>query len=199
MQRRKEELRTIRKRQARNDSDSWQWRLTFCGQRMGHNYYAYYMIDQIMIQNPQIKGIVEIGTAHGALTTVLGLWGIKRNIPVLSLDRNGRLHDKTIFDRLGIEFIEADENSEMVAKKIIGMCHDPIFIYCDGGNKPREFNDWAPIIRPGSVIAVHDWGVEIGPEDVNESIELYGFEPFMPERWERMNVQMAIWTREESY
>jgi cephalosporin hydroxylase len=195
MQRRKEELHAIRKCQAKNDANSWQWRLTFCGQRMGHNYYAYYMIDQIMIQNPQIKGIVEIGTAHGALTTVLGLWGIKRTIPVMSIDCNRRLHDKVIFDRLGIEFIEADEDSEMVAKKIIGMCHNPIFIYCDGGNKPEEFRKWAPIIRPGSVIAAHDWGVEIGPKDIELYVDKYKLIPFMQDRWERMNVQMAIWRK----
>lgn len=195
MQRRTEELRAIRKRQTRNDAESWQWRLTFCGQRMGHNYYAYYVIDQIMIHNPQIKGIVEIGTAHGALTTVLALWSIKRNIPLVSIDRNGRLHDKAIFDYLGVEFIEADENSPKVNKKIMQMCYDPVFIYCDGGDKPAEFRKWAPAIRPGSVIAAHDWGVEIGPEDIGEADRLFGLKPFMPDRWERMNVQMAVWQK----
>lgn len=195
MQRRKDELRAIRKRQAKNDANSWQWRLTFCGQRMGHNYYAYYMIDQIMIHNPQIRGIVEIGTAHGALTTVLGLWGVKRTIPVLSIDCNRRLHDKTIFDYLGIEFIECDENSEEATENISAMCMDPVFIYCDGGDKPAEFRKWAPMIRPGSVIAAHDWGVEIGPADVERCVNKYNLTPFMPDRWERMNVQMAIWKK----
>jgi cephalosporin hydroxylase len=195
MQRRKEELREIRKRQAKNNANSWQWRLTFCGQRMGHNYYAYYMIDQIMIQNPQIKGIVEIGTAHGALTTVLGLWGVKLGIPVVSMDHNAGLHDEAIFERLGVEFIECDENSEEATENISAMCMDPLFIYCDGGNKPEEFRKWAPIIRPGSVIAAHDWGVEIGPKDIELYVDKYKLIPFMQDRWERMNVQMAIWRK----
>lgn len=195
MQRRKEELRAIRKRQARNDDKSWQWRLTFLGQRMGHNYYAYYMIDQIMIQNPQIKGIVEIGTAHGALTTVLGLWGVKLDIPVVSMDLNARLHDKAIFKRLGVEFLACDENGEEATNRILKMCKYPVFIYCDGGNKPAEFNKWAPVIPPGSVIAAHDWGVEIGPEDAARCVGKYNLTPFMPDRWDKMNVQMAIWQK----
>ena len=80
-----------------NSSNSWQWGLTFIGQEMQHNYYLYYTIDNIMIDNPNISGIVEIGTGFGALTTFLGLWGINRNIPVLSVDHKTK-HNRYIFD-----------------------------------------------------------------------------------------------------
>ena len=35
------------------------------------------------------------------------------------------------------------------------------FIYCDGGNKPAEFDLWMPFLRPGDVIGVHDLHNEI--------------------------------------
>lgn len=38
------------------------------------------------------------------------------------------------------------------------------FIYCDGGNKPAEFDLWAPFLRPGDVIGVHDLHKEIMEE-----------------------------------
>lgn len=45
--------------------------LTFVGQYIRHNYYEYYMLDDIIENNPQIKSIIEIGTGNGALTMVL--------------------------------------------------------------------------------------------------------------------------------
>ena len=38
------------------------------------------------------------------------------------------------------------------------------FIYCDGGNKPAEFDLWMPFLRPGDVIGVHDLDNEIMEE-----------------------------------
>jgi hypothetical protein len=47
------------------------------------------------------------------------------------------------------------------------------------------------------VIAVHDWEVEIGPEDTRRIETRLKLNPFMPERWNKMNVQMAIWQKGE--
>ena len=69
-----------------NSEKSWTWHITFVGQYMQHNYWLYHMLDNIIENNPQIKSIVEIGTGYGALTTVLGLYGIKKNIPVFTVD-----------------------------------------------------------------------------------------------------------------
>jgi len=52
----------------------------------------------------------------------------------------------------------------------------PAFIYCDGGNKPKEFNLYAPILRVGDYIAAHDWDyggyrrAEIRPKDVAKPV-----------------------------
>lgn len=196
MEKRREELLEIRQRQRRNDAESWQWRLTFCGQRMGHNYYLYYLIDQVFAHHPGIEGIVEIGTGHGAMTIVLGLWGAKRGIPVLSIDKNAGLHDRWLLSRLNVAFYQHDEFGKDAQWIIAKVLRDRrVFLVCDGGNKPKEFQMWAPEILPGSVIAVHDWGVEIGPEDVDGYVEECGLVPFLPKKWEHMNVQFAMWSK----
>lgn len=43
----------------------------------------------------------------------------------------------------------------------------PSFLYCDDGNKPREIQVYAPVLPPGSVLGVHDWGTEISEKDVS--------------------------------
>ena len=35
------------------------------------------------------------------------------------------------------------------------------FIFADGGDKIKEFKEYAPLLKPGDCIAVHDWGMEI--------------------------------------
>jgi hypothetical protein len=49
------------------------------------------------------------------------------------------------------------------------------FIYCDGGNKPREAALYWPILRPGDLLGVHDYsddpdakGPEVYPADVSD-------------------------------
>ena len=175
-----------------NSEDTWQWWLTFIGNRMQHNYYLYYMIDEIILDNLDIRGIVEIGTGYGALSTVLGLWGIANNIPVLTVDSR-KVHDEEVFKALKINFIQADEFSEELKNKInsfINRLNYPIFFVCDGGDKVREFNLWTPLLRPNSIIAVHDWTTELEYSDIKDTAEKY-CTPYKQERWNEMNVQLA--------
>jgi hypothetical protein len=188
-------MSAAKSRKRRNDDVSWQWWLTFIGQPMAHNYYLYYLVDRVFEEHPGIAGVVEIGTGHGALTTVLGLWGIKRDVPILTIDHRNT-HDDRIFDALGIRYLEADEYGEETAgavREIFG--RGPVFFICDGGDKPREFRFWAPRVPSGSVIAAHDWGVEIGPDDVTDVVRDNGLDPFLPDQWTRLNVQFAMWRR----
>jgi len=37
---------------------------------------------------------------------------------------------------------------------------------CGSGNKPLEMQTFAPMLRTGDYVAVHDWGTEIGYDDI---------------------------------
>ena len=55
------------------------------------------------------------------------------------------------------------------------------FVFCDGGDKAREFNTYAPLLKVGDCIAVHDWGQEIFLGQIEETVRTHGFvvdEPF---------------------
>jgi hypothetical protein len=55
------------------------------------------------------------------------------------------------------------------------------FIFCDGGDKAKEFNMYAPMLKPGDCIAVHDWGQEIHYPQIAQTIHDHGLvvdEPF---------------------
>ena len=43
-------------------------------------------------------------------------------------------------------------------------------IFCDNGDKPREFNLYAPLIKPGDCIVTHDWNTGIFQHQINDTI-----------------------------
>ena len=180
-----------------NSATSWTWHLTFVGQYMQHNYYEYYMLDDIIGNNPQIKSIIEIGTGYGTLAIVLGLHGIKKSVPVFTVDINPNLSKPvwSIFNTLGIQFHNGDVFSNVVIDKIISIINNqPTYIICDGGNKPKEFNFWAPKIPVNSIISAHDWGVEISMNHIKDIVNKY-LTPYMPKRWTEMNIQFATFKK----
>ena len=46
-------------------------------------------------------------------------------------------------------------------------------VFCDNGNKPREFNVFSQFLKVGDIIVVHDWNKEIFPENVKLPCEKY--------------------------
>tara|TARA_R110000765_G_scaffold55804_1_gene110460 strand:- start:229 stop:900 length:672 start_codon:yes stop_codon:yes gene_type:complete len=50
------------------------------------------------------------------------------------------------------------------------------FIFCDGGDKVKEFNNYAPLLKSGDCIAVHDWGHEIDTHNIQETLDSYNLE-----------------------
>ncbi len=177
-------------------ADALPWRTTLLGNRMQHNYWIYSVIDRVMIENPQIKSIVEIGTGFGCMTTIFGLWGIHRNIPVISIDKVHR-HHTHVLQKLGVEYVQDDIKSEDVQNKILNIVNSkPTWIFCDGGCKREELKLFAPKIPKDSIISAHDLGVEFIHKLHGQPLCDQGIlEPFHPEWWMEMNIQTAIYKK----
>lgn len=171
------------------------WHTTFVGQFMQHNYWLYRTVDVVMSQNPQIQSIIEIGTGYGALTSVFGLWGLKRNIPVVSIDHQ-RLYDRDLLTKLNVVLVNQDEFSDFTKDYITLTVNDkPTWIYCDGGNKTKEFLTFAPLIPSGSIISAHDLGVEFSDQIAMNQLGPNIVTPYLPELWNDLNIQLAIFKR----
>lgn len=171
------------------------WHTTFIGQWMQHNYWLYAIVDRIMIANAHIGSIVEIGTGAGALTTVLGLWGIKRGIPVLTIDQEMR-HDRKLLDHLRVQYLQADEWSDQAVsaiRKTIGKM--PTLLMCDGGCKSKELQTYANFAPPGSIVTAHDLGTEFSHDVDAESLCPFVLDKYHEEWWMEANVQLAIYRR----
>ncbi len=106
------------------------------------------------VSHKKIDAIIEIGTGFGGLTKVLLDHTAARVLTIDIEDRSPHL----------------DEYSERL-EKIVGDCFAPdilgrlqrfkqgarTLILCDGGNKPREFNQFKVLLEEGEYIMVHDF------------------------------------------
>lgn len=176
-------------------ADGIPWHTTFIGQGMQHNFWLYAIVDKVMMENPQISSIIEIGTGAGALSSVFGLWGIKRGIPVLTIDSVMR-HNPKILERLDVQYLQEDEFSDAVQERILEYINEkPTWVFCDGGNKKKEFQKFAPIIPKNSIISAHDLGVEFIYERDAASLVPNTVIPYREEWWQDLNIQLALFKK----
>jgi hypothetical protein len=169
------------------------WHTTFIGQGMQHNYWLHAVVDRIMVAEKQIQSIVEIGTGAGAMSTVFGLWGIKNGIRVITIDHKPRCDFKLLY-HLGVRVVNGDEMGEIVHEMIADTVDSkPTLLFCDGGCKRDEFRHYGPQMPVGSIVCVHDLGMEFRHEI--DAFDVPGFEKYHPEWWTELNVQLAIYKR----
>lgn len=160
------------------------WLKTFLGIPQGHTFWLYKVIDDILTENQEIRGIIEIGTYKGALSVFLGLECYERQFkPLLTFDIKKYGELPRLFDLLKIDFVFRDCFAEESTEKIKQYLDAPILFVCDGGNKIREFNQFAPLLFQGSVIAVHDWPYEAWYAAVKETVKKSGLIPIKKETW----------------
>ena len=69
---------------------------------------------------------------------------------------------------------------------------DKTFIFCDGGNKIREFQMYAPLLRKNDRIAVHDWNLEIGMGNIQQTCKEYNLIPDEPYVQSSMGLETTI-------
>ncbi len=118
--------------------------------------------------NPQLKGIVELGTWQGGFSWFLWAQAQARGLEFHTFDVIAP--DK---EPPGFEQIDIYLNAHELGTRFAAM--GPIALFCDGGNKPRELKTFPPYLEKGSVVLVHDWGTETLPSDVPEFLrEVHG-------------------------
>ena len=188
------------------------WYKTFLGIRQRHTYWLYKVIDEILNENPQVRGIIETGTGAGALSIFLGLQCYERNLkPLLTYDtqpfaeKSGPYIYKRprLFDLLSIRFIVRDCFAEESIEEIKQYADGPIFFYCDNGNKLKEFELFAGIVKKESIIGSHDWEsiadhTGLTPNNTKNIVSKYGLIPLHQEEWNSPPdfIKACFWRKE---
>lgn len=184
----------LNERKLNNEGD-WNWFTQFCGIEMSSNYYTFHIFSEIIKHNPQITKIVEFGTHTGSMSIVLGLLGVLNKKPVVTYDITQATESNArelLVKNLNVLCEKQDIHDWEIRKQIVkDHFNEPIYLLCDNGNKRDEFFAFVPQLKSGSVVSVHDYGVEFLEDEwkVIENILI----PFNEKDWTRHNVQLATW------
>ena len=184
---------TPRERNNMNLEGDWEWYQQFCGIEQSSNYYTNHIFSTIINENPAIKRIIELGTYTGSMAIALGLEGVRKGIEVQTFNCEEQTTAETqrILNKLDVIRNILDIFEPPNIPKIKALFDKPVYLLCDNGNKRAEFHLFVQYLKPGSVVSVHDYGVEFMPKDADVHSAL--LTPFREEDWQNHNVQLASW------
>lgn len=105
------------------------------------------------------RQIIELGSAGGGFTMAIAVHACEIGARVISYDTNkpNEAYRYRAHRDNGPQFRVADIwASEIEIASLISL-RDTTYLLCDGGDKPRELATFAKYLKPGDVIASHDY------------------------------------------
>lgn len=143
-------------------------RSTFLGNLARQTPESFRMWEQLLHKG-NFARVVELGTWEGGLSLYFALFCIENKMEFYTFDHIGYLPTtlkKLInFDKYWVK-LDIFKNFEFIGNLI--KKSGRTLLFCDGGDKAREFNTLAKYLKVGDVIGAHDWGFEILQSDVNK-------------------------------
>lgn len=138
---------------------------SFGGIACAQFFIDFILWENVLNDNPQLRGIVELGSWEGGFSWFLWAQTQVREMSFHTYDIVVPEREPPNFRKLDIyRYPDSVEIGD-----------EPIALFCDGGNKPRELATFPQMCAPGSVFLVHDWGTETLPSDVPDTLrEVYG-------------------------
>lgn len=154
---------------------------TFLGDKSAQPFTAFYVWEKFFVQYGQkMERFIEFGCDQGSTSVFFCLQCIQYEADYIGFDKNNKrkyqnthvkrlvqLHKKI---RTGNGYKRAEEIKELVQSK--GMT----VLFTDCIDKPWEFKTFAPMLKRGDVLAVHDWDRAIKDQWVWK--ELNELEPY---------------------
>ena len=130
-----------------------------------------------------ITTVIELGTAGGGLTSLLGVC-MRRigNSEVHTFDVQDAVPKPIVLAALGVHrhFGSVFETPmRQGIEWLIASSTGSVLLLCDNGDKPREFQMFAPYLREGDVIMAHDYMRDLDTFVMN----------FLGLRWNWMEIQ----------
>jgi len=153
-------------------------RSTFLGRPMTVSFASLYLFEKVLLEYP-VKRIVEFGTWKGNLSLYLYLYCLSEDAEFYTYDiyrfssyydeeKKDLLKEKLEFEK---HFRRADVFKSATEIKEFLQQAGRSFLFCDNGKKTQEFITFAPFLKRGNIMGVHDWGTEVHIHQVEQVIK----------------------------
>ncbi|MDD5649604.1 MAG: CmcI family methyltransferase [Candidatus Nanoarchaeia archaeon] len=107
------------------------------------------------------KTIIEIGTYYGGLSILFQMYAIAYDCQFVTFDIKKLTENNKLFVRLNIDHRIADvfESIDVIQNLIKN--EGTSVVFCDGGNKIKEFSIFSKFLKPGDYILAHDYAKDM--------------------------------------
>ena len=152
----------------------------FFGLEMAQNALVPALFNRLL-EEQQPARVIEIGCCKGGLSHLFALGASLLGYEFFTYD---------VRDSLRYPLAKAHHETVDIFEIDLGPIitgYGTTLLLCDGGDKRREFNTFAPLLKPGDIVGAHDlcigdrywaWS-EISEADVQDTCELHRLVPFM--------------------
>lgn len=160
---------------------------TFAGQEIAQRWSDLFIFERTFQEfKPDL--IIELGTYLGALTHFFSLHSKVWTID--NLNREIKKYDNVTYT-VGDVFSEWEEG----VIRLLIESHERVVLFCDNGNKIKEFNKFAKYLKPGDIIFVHDWDNEIKMLDIYKTVLDEKLEPYLHKLSTKYNSLLRGWIK----
>lgn len=128
-------------------------------------FWAEFAVWEGLLNEKPYKFIVELGTFKGGFSLYLAAQAHARGMGFRTYDIFRPEHTIPGFVQIDI-YAHIEDIGDYLSR------HEPLILFCDGGNKPRELRTFATYLSPESTIVVHDWQKEMFPDDIPDYVEM---------------------------
>jgi cephalosporin hydroxylase len=143
--------------------------VTYMGVYMGQQWSDLELWERFFNLYP-VRCAVELGTSNGGFTLFMANQALRLGIPFHTFDNQAFIKlDVPLARTLPIQFHHVDlfgDGADVLAGILADPDNHPLVLFCDDGDKPREWRTFGPLLGAGDYIAVHDYGSEFMPGDV---------------------------------
>ncbi|MEA2553640.1 MAG: hypothetical protein QOJ65_1816 [Fimbriimonadaceae bacterium] len=141
---------------------------TFCGVEIGQAYKDLLLWEEFLNRtNP--KSLIELGSWRGGMSMFLAIQCHCRSMSYVGVDvKQPDDRPAMTVQALGGRLIQADlftAVDEEIVFELIDKLPKPLVLFCDNGNKRKEYQKFVPRLAAKDLVAVHDWGSEFYDQD----------------------------------
>ena len=164
---------------------------TLFGIKFAHSYASLIVFDRLF-DLFKFEQVFEFGTYEGGLSSFLWLECLVRKKIFLSVDKR----DIRKFDMFPFKQGDLLKDDDFCISLRELFAQGKALLYCDNGNKLLEIKRYAPFLVSGSILGVHDVGVEVKLHDL-EFLRGLNYTPIKPlnEMSSELKTRQFFWQR----
>lgn len=120
-----------------------------------------------IIRQYEVRQFIELGVLHGGLANLISTLFGHTGCAYIGFERDFEQIDAGVLRTIPI--VQGDIFEDRIVAFIedeIKLTKGPVYLFCDNGNKPREIKTFAPLLRSGDIISIHDYGTEVFDRDL---------------------------------